>query len=1154
MNGDGRRAARLLFAVAVLIAILAVRRGDASDDAPPAAQAVAAPPETTRIVWRAGEARAELFARPESLRFRLPHPWIDPATLRLFRHDTLLVRGVDFLLDPRRGTARLVRPRGETERLRAEYRYFPAPLRPEFRRRVLTTGPRGGDGTAEPPPVSAAAPVEDVGDAVRFDLTGSKTVAVEVGSERDLALRQSLDLAVDGRIGRDVRVRAVLTDRRSPLEPESGGESARLSDLDRILVEVEGPSARMTMGELRLQAPPSEFARYDRRLEGVRGELTGERIGALAAAASVPGDYVMREFYGEEGKQGPYALSAPGALGEGAIVPGSDRIYLDGVLLQRGETADYRIDEAAATITFTGRRAITAYSEIRAEYQISRERYRRHAYAAGGSFGTAAGTGPGKVRALLLWEGDDRERPLIPLAEGQRESLAVAGDSLTPGLDSGITFAGPGRGEYDLVTNDTLRVSFFLYQGPDRGAYIVRFDAVGDGQGDYRDTTDAGGRRFYRYVGERRGAYLPGAAVPRPERSALAVVAAEPDLGTRWRLRTEAAWSDHDPNTISARDDEDNQGGALRVDAGAGPFAAGPARMTVSISWREVGSRFRPLERLDAPFYARDWSVASDRLQEGSRRRSGGLEASLGSWRGRGTWEDLDNRLDFRGERGIFELDGRTGPLEWRGRALRAVTRDELQAGAERGERATERIQATWAGGWATLSGGWNAERDERGRGGFRRGGAFDEWNGKLGTGERLAGLQASAGWTRRERRAFEGTDSRLVDVGDTGLFDARWMRTGGKSLEGSYTVRVLTPRGEGARTETRLGRVRWVERDRADRIRQEGRWELGTSVRGGREKEIRRVADGAGRYDSLGVFVGIGDYEIYYRELPESTRVHRIDFTLRSEFDAGRGDDSAPSSGGVPLWGRVRRSLRVVHTWSAAAETERDARWLWERMLPVLAGRRDLPLTEMSMRLDLSTLPDARRLSPRLRAEERRAHRRLLANAGEASRERTAALLLRSRPTERWTAEQETEWNDAEQRTVVEGIGAGGDGWRSWRLRMEQKVRLAKSVSLGLDSSARQRSRVGTDGEARVLAATPYVVWTPGQRSRIEVRSTRTSVERSGAGAAGRLLESPGWDSRAVGTIRLREELDLSLWYRDRRPDRADAVQDGRLELRATF
>jgi len=68
-------------------------------------------------------------------------------------------------------------------------------------------------------------------------------------------------------------------------------------------------------------------------------------------------------------------------------------------------------------------------------------------------------------------------------------------------------------------------------------------------------------------------------------------------------------------------------------------------------------------------------------------------------------------------------------------------------------------------------------------------------------------------------------------------------------------------------------------------------------------------------------------------------------------------------------------------------------------------------------------------------------------------------------------------------------------------------------------------------------------------------VRATRTSAERrGGSGLRSRELERSGWTSQILSTLHLKEELDLSLWARESRPDQGRAVRDFRTELRALF
>jgi hypothetical protein len=1142
--------------------------------------------QARRLVWEADHATSMLRVEPDSLRLQLPSGWVRTDSFRLSRGDTLLTRGVDYLLDPRRGTVRLLRAFPAGTELLADYRRFPVPMDPEYSRRPVV---RAGEEPPSPTVASSApAATEPNEEGVHLDISGSKTFSVEVGTRRDLALRQSLDLAVDGRLGRDTRVRAVLTDRRTPLESE--GTSSRLGDLDRVRVEVESPKARMVLGDLRFTAPPSEFLRFDRRLQGAQAEVTPGRLSAFALGATAPGTYLTREFYGREGEQGPYALAPPDSTGAlGGIVPGSERVWLGGVPMRRGESEDYLIDYGEGTLTFTGKHPVTAYSEISVEYQVALDRYRRSVYGGGGEWtmgpagnraairaaasGNEAGEGspaeamgpfasnlePGRVRLAVVREGDDSSRPLFPLTAAQREALRAAGDAVTPAISSGVRFVGAGRGEYDRVRNDTLAVSFFLWTGPGSGSYLVRFDQVGDGQGDYRDTTGTGGAQFFVYAGRHRGAFLPGIEVPRPSQTTLATLAAAPRLGNRFRLRGEAALSDFDANTFSALNDGDNLGAAWLLEAGAGPFRLGPAAWSVRNGFRQTDTRFRPLDRLDPAFFGRDWNVAAARLAAGNRQRLVEGTVAAGPLKVTATGEDLDNLRDYRGERGTVATGLRFGRISGDAQVIRVRTRDRGAAGSGRGAREVDHISMGWLGATLAASARYAREQNEQDVDVARTGDSFREGSVRLGTGSAAEALRASAEFTRRTRYLLLGPASNELDTGDTGQLEVQWTRAGGRLLAADLAARDLHPR-EGPRQSSRIGRIRWLERAAGDAFLQEGRWELTTAVRGGSDKEVRFIGAGAGRYDSLGTYTGVGDYEVFYRDLGDSARVNRMDFSLHHEYDAGRSAVSSAAGAALGGWARFRRGLRLVHSWTAGIETRQNAAWFWPRLLPVLAGEREVPFAEVRMTAEASAFPDARWLSPRLRWDRRRSQRALLSNATESGNESTWALRARSRPNDRATVDAEGEYESVTQRTVIRPAGgseirAGLDGWRSVRLRLEPQLRLRASLSSGLEASGRVRERVGVSETARVVEATPYVVWTPRLRSRIELRATRTSVSRRGGeGRPSRLLEVPGWNLRLVATVRLREELDLSAWYRDQRPDEGMPDREGRMELRASF
>jgi hypothetical protein len=257
------------------------------------------------------------------------------------------------------------------------YRALPLGLERVYVRRDLEAGRGSGlaGGALPAAPGPAPAPADSAGlrrfpvDARRggpdnldrpdLQVAGSKTIRFDLGNNRDLALHQTLDLRVEGTLSRDVRLRALLSDRNLPFQPE--GNTAELEELDKVLIEVEGPKARVGLGDQDLAVDSGTLLRFSRRLQGLMAQAGTGANGATVTAAAQRGEFQTQEFLGTEGKQGPYALTDRlGGRGV-VIVAGSERVWLDGVELKRGLDADYTIDYGRAELTFSPRHGITAH-------------------------------------------------------------------------------------------------------------------------------------------------------------------------------------------------------------------------------------------------------------------------------------------------------------------------------------------------------------------------------------------------------------------------------------------------------------------------------------------------------------------------------------------------------------------------------------------------------------------------------------------------------------------------------------------------------------------------------------------------------------------------------------------------------------------------
>jgi len=202
-----------------------------------------------------------------------------------------------------------------------------------------------------------------------------------VGTTKDFSLNSGLRLQLSGRLSDDIEIVAALTDENTPIQPE--GNTERLEELDKVFIQVKHPNATGTFGDYQVRKRFGEFGVIDRKLQGLMGEFLVSDYSGYVAVASSRGKFNSNLFNGLDGVQGPYRLSGINNERDIIVIAGTEKVFVDGIEMRRGENNDYVIEYANATVTFTPNRLITSASRITIDFEYSDRRYSRNFFGAG---------------------------------------------------------------------------------------------------------------------------------------------------------------------------------------------------------------------------------------------------------------------------------------------------------------------------------------------------------------------------------------------------------------------------------------------------------------------------------------------------------------------------------------------------------------------------------------------------------------------------------------------------------------------------------------------------------------------------------------------------------------------------------------------------
>lgn len=448
-----------------------------------------------------------------------------------------------------------------------------------------------------------------------LNTSGSISRGITIGNNQNAVVNSQLDLQITGRLSDKVSIRASIQDANVP--NQEGGYSQSLNEFDQIFIEIFGDNWNIRAGDIDLVNQSSYFGRFSKKVQGISlggtfNNADGSRISAFASGALVKGVFAKSEFVGQEGNQGPYKLIGPNGELYILVVSGSERVYVNGLLLERGENEDYVIDYNAGEIRFNPTYPITANMRISVEYQFTDRNYTRFIGYGGGNYSSEKLD----LGVYVYSESDAKNQPLQQsLTEEQVAILQAAGDNkdlmMAPSAVPDVF------SENKILYRKEIRdgQEIFVYSNdPTDELYNVRFTLMGDNNGDYVVSSQNSINRIYEYVAPvnnvKQGNYEPVIRLNAPEKLQIGGLNGQYRPSEKTTVDFEIAGSNNDQNLFSDIDNEDNDGFAGRFAFKQRILTTADSLIVGAIgSWDFVQKDFKTIERLYNVEFNRDWNL-----------------------------------------------------------------------------------------------------------------------------------------------------------------------------------------------------------------------------------------------------------------------------------------------------------------------------------------------------------------------------------------------------------------------------------------------------------------------------------------------------------------------------------------------------------------
>jgi len=452
----------------------------------------------------------------------------------------------------------------------------------------------------------------------KLNRTGSISRGLMVGNNQDFSLNSNLNLQLSGMISPTMKILASVTDDNIPIQPQ--GNTQQLQDFDKVFIEVSDQKWKLTAGDFWIKNKDSYFLKYHKRGQGIhlKNKIIGNNnieIDVENSASISKGKFGRNVIQGIEGNQGPYRLYGNENESFIIILSGTENVYIDGVLLKRGQNNDYIIDYNTSEVSFTANTLINKDKRIIVEFQYSDKNYARSLLQSS----TTIKKNNSSFYIHGYGEQDSKNQPLqLDFDLLDRQTLENIGDNIDLAIGSGIDSV-----DFNQATNlyqkiDSLGYEVYQYSTNEQEAvYMITFSNVGQGNGNYKIKENNALGKVFEWIAPdtisfgsiiKNGDYSPIKKLVTPKKRQIISIGGK----TIWSgnsLSYELSTSNMDLNTFSAINNEDNIGFAGLVNFENKNTLKEKWELNQQYRIESISKDYRRIERFREVEFERNWNI-----------------------------------------------------------------------------------------------------------------------------------------------------------------------------------------------------------------------------------------------------------------------------------------------------------------------------------------------------------------------------------------------------------------------------------------------------------------------------------------------------------------------------------------------------------------